>query len=91
MNKQINDTTNKNSEELNDKITFITDNINELMIQDRRNILQIIYNSSLRSKLKEKGGGTQIKVQDLTDNIIEKIYDIIIKKLDEQKLQLKFI
>jgi len=91
MNKQINDTNNKNSEDLNDKIIFITDNINELMLQDRRNILQIIYNSHLRSKLKEKGGGTQIKVQDLTDNIIKKIYDIIIKKLDEQRLQLNFI
>lgn len=81
----------KNYEDMNNKIAFIVDNINELMIHDRRTILQIIYNSSLESKLREKGGGTQIKIQDLTYNIIEKIYTIITEKLNEQKLQLNFI
>lgn len=74
--------------EMNNKITFITDNINELMINDRRNILQIIYNSPLRSKLKEKGGGTQIKIDDLTDDMIINIYDLISDKLIEQKIQI---
>jgi hypothetical protein len=73
----------------NDQIIFIADNINELMIHDRRIILQTIYNSSLRSKLKEKGSGTQIKIDDLTNDIIVKLYNIINTKLQEQKLQLK--
>lgn len=90
MDEDINNMTNKNYEDLNNKVVFIIDNINELMIQDRRTILQIIYNSPVRSKLKEKGGGTQIKIQDLTDNIIEKIYTILTEKLNEQKLQLNF-
>lgn len=70
------------------KLVFITDNINEVMIQDRREILQIIYNSSSRSKLKEKGGGTQIKLDDLSDSLVEKIYNLIQDKLSEQKILL---
>lgn len=67
------------------KLTFITDNINELSIQDRREILQIIYNSPSRSKLKEKGNGTQIKLNDLSEQIINKIYDCVTLKLNNQK------
>jgi hypothetical protein len=70
------------------KIVFITDNINEVMIQDRRSILQLIYNSPSRSKLKEKGGGTQIKLDDLSDSLVDKIYNLIQDKLAEQKILL---
>lgn len=66
------------------KIVFITDNINEIMIQSRREILQLIYNSPARSKLKEKGGGTQIKLSELPQELIEKIHTIIQKKLSDQ-------
>jgi hypothetical protein len=79
----------QNNDLKNDQIIFISDNINELMIHDRRIILQTIYNSSLRSKLKEKGSGTQIKIDDLTNEVIVKLYNIINTKLQEQKLQLK--
>jgi len=71
-----------------DKLTFITDNINELLLQDRREILQMIYNSKSRSKLKEKGGGTQINLNDLSEQLIEKIYDCINKKISEQSLSM---
>ena len=73
---------------MSNKLTFITDNINELLIQDRREILQMIYNSSSRSKLKEKGSGTQIKLNDLSEQLMEKIYDSVKKKLTDQKLEL---
>jgi hypothetical protein len=76
---------------INNQVTFITDNINELMIHDRRNILQILYNSNVRNKLKEKGGGTQIKIDELSDHIIIKLYDLICTKLNEQKIQLNFL
>ena len=59
-------------------LIFITDNVNELLIHDRREILQMIYNSQSRSKLKEKGGGTQIKLDDLSEQLTEKIYNSII-------------
>ena len=71
------------------KMIFITDNINELMIQDRRYILQIIYNSSMRSNIKENGSGTQIKMEELTNDMITQIHDIINVKLQENNLQLK--
>jgi hypothetical protein len=70
------------------KIVFITDNINEVIIQDRREILQLIYNSPSRSKLKEKGGGTQIKLDDLSDSLVDKIYNLIQDRLTEQKILL---
>lgn len=70
------------------RLVFITDNVNELSIQDRREILQMIYNSQSRSKLKEKGGGTQIKLNDLSEQLIEKIYNNIVKKLADQKIEL---
>jgi hypothetical protein len=70
------------------RLVFITDNINELLIQDRREILQMIYNSPSRSKLKEKGGGTQIKLNDLSEPLIEKIYNSIVQKLADQKIEL---
>ena len=70
---------------MSSKLVYITDNINEVMIQDRREILQLIYNSPSRSKLKEKGGGTQIKLGDLSDLLVDKIYNLIQDKLAEQK------
>ena len=66
------------------KKVFILDNINELQLQDRREILQLIYNSASRSKLKEKGSGTQIKLEDISDTLIEKIYGLMQEKLNEQ-------
>ena len=71
---------------MSDKLTFITDNINELVMQDRREILQMLYNSPSRSKLKEKGGGTQIKLNDISEQLIEKIYNFINTKLTNQQI-----
>ena len=68
------------------KESFIFDNINDLLIDDRKDILQIIYNSQHRSSLNEKGNGVQIKLSDLSQPIIEKIYTTIIKKLQDQSI-----
>ena len=68
------------------KESFIFDNINDLLIDDRKDILQIIYNSQHRSSLNEKGNGVQIKLSDLSPQIIEKIYTTIIKKLQDQSI-----
>jgi hypothetical protein len=65
------------------KKTYIFDNINELPIGDRREILQIVYNSQFRSKLQEKGAGVQIKLEDLSQPIIDRLYTTIMKKLKE--------
>jgi hypothetical protein len=73
---------------MSNKLIFITDNINELLIQDRREILQILYNSPSRSKLNEKGGGTQIKLNDLSEQLVEKIYNYITIKLSSPVIDL---
>jgi len=66
------------------KETFIFDNINELSILDRKEVLQIIYNSQFRSKIKEKGNGVQIKLDDLSESIIDRIFTYVSQKSNEQ-------
>jgi len=65
--------------DISNKKIYIIDNINELIIKDRKTVLQMIYNSASRSRLKEKGSGTQIKIEDLANVLIENIY-IFVKK-----------
>lgn len=71
------------TKERKNKEVFISDNINEISIDDRKDILYLLYNSCHREKLKEKGNGTQIKMKDLADEMIDKIYDLINKKIKE--------
>jgi hypothetical protein len=68
------------------KESFIFDNINDLPIEDRKYILQILYNSQYRSKLIEKGNGIQIKINDLAQDMIDKIYIAIVNKLNDQTI-----
>ena len=70
----------------NYKETFICDNINDLNIQHRKEILQMIYDSPCKKLLKEKGNGTQIKISLMTDNLKNKIYDFIVAHLDNESL-----
>lgn len=69
---------------INIKKSFIFDNSNELTIDDRRELLQIIYNSKFRNTIKEKGGGVQIKLDELSNVIIDKLYLHISSKLTDQ-------
>ena len=66
------------------KELFIFDNINELPLEGRREILQIIYNSQFRSKITEKGSGVQIKISDLNQVIFDKIYKTIYNKINDK-------
>lgn len=68
------------------KQQLIFDNINELCIQDRISMIQIIYNSSDRSMLKEKGNGIQIKLTTISHNVLNSLYILLIRKLKEQHL-----
>jgi len=71
---------------ISQKKVHIIDNINELIMQDRKTVLQMLYNSPSRKQLKEKGSGTQIKIEDISYTLITKIYDFIEEKLKEQDL-----
>jgi hypothetical protein len=68
------------------KETFIFDNVNDLPLSDRIEMVQIIYMSPYRNKLKEKGNGLQLKLDDLSDGIINKIHTFIIEKMEQYKL-----
>lgn len=72
---------------INVKKSFIFDNSNELDIDDRRELLQIIYNSKFRNTIKEKGGGVQIKLDELSNLIIDKLYLHILTRLSKQNTE----
>ena len=71
-----------------DKKSSIIDCINELSVPDKVEVLQMIYNSASRGKLKEKGSGTEIKIESMSKDMIEKIYVFINIKLEDQYLDL---
>jgi hypothetical protein len=68
---------------------YISENINELEIPERKTVLSMIYNSESKEHLREKGGGTQINVNLLSDKLITDIYEFVKLKIDEQKQILK--
>ena len=72
---------------INVKKSFIFDNSNELDIDDRRELLQIIYNSKFRNTIKAKGGGVQIKLDELSNLIIYKLYLHILTRLSKQNTE----
>jgi hypothetical protein len=65
------------------KIRFICENINDLRKNFRKEILQIMLGSQIpESKIYEKGGGTQIKIIDIPNELINTIYNYIGKKIE---------
>ena len=68
----------------NDKyITYIHDNINELKLSFRKEILQIILYSNIDDdKVVEKGSGTQIKFSDIDSILLKNVYNYIYKKIE---------
>lgn len=65
------------------QISYINDNINELKLSFRKEILQIILYSNIEDdKVVEKGSGTQIKFSDIDANLLKNIYNYIYKKIE---------
>ena len=65
------------------KKQYILDITNELEFRDRKEVVQFVFNSQFRNSLKEKGNGTQIRLETLSDDLISKIYDFVVKRLDD--------
>jgi len=71
---------------IDEKISFICDNINELKKSYRIEILQHILGSNInRSKIREKGCGTQIKISDIPKDLILLLYNFTKIKLKSQE------
>lgn len=67
----------------NKYVTYIYDNINELKLSFRKEILQIILYSSIEDeKIVEKGSGTQIKFSDIDPILLKNVYNYIYKKIE---------
>jgi hypothetical protein len=64
-------------------VIYIIDNINDLNFKDKVDILYILIDSQMPlSKIIEKGSGTQIKFDDMSDKIIYKIYNFIYNRIN---------
>lgn len=64
-------------------ISYINDNINELKLSFRKEILQIILYSNIDDdKVVEKGSGTQIKFSDIDAILLKNIYNYIHRKIE---------
>ena len=74
---------------IENKQEFIIEYINELQINHRKDVLEMIYNSPSRNKIKENGSGTQIKLSDINDPLLDNIYIYIKTKLNEYILSIE--
>ncbi len=69
-------------------IDYIIENVNDLPKHDRDAVLQLIYNSSARSKIQEKGNGVQIKTNYIPDDVVNKLFELVKRKTNEQQLNI---
>lgn len=69
--------------EIDKYIVYINDNINELRLNFRIEVLQMILYSNIDDeKIVEKGSGCSIKFADLDQSLIKNIYNFIYKKIE---------
>jgi hypothetical protein len=70
-------------QKINQYILYISDNINELKINHRKEVLQMIIGSEIEDdKIVEKGNGTQIKFVDIDMQLLQNIYNFLYNKLE---------
>lgn len=70
-------------QKLNQYILYINDNVNELKLNHRKDVLQMIMGSEIDDdKIVEKGNGTQIKFSDIDSELLQSIYNFIYNKLE---------
>jgi hypothetical protein len=67
--------------------SYVCNNVDELNFQNRKDVMQIIFNSSSKGAIIEKGNGSQIKIDNLPDMLIRTIYDFIKQKLETQIIE----
>ena len=70
------------------KRKYLHDNINDVSIETRIELLQIIFNSCISDKIVEKGEGIQLKFSVIPDNLINIIYNILERKIKENMIYL---
>lgn len=71
-------------DEKNKMIIYVNDNIQELKLNHRKEILQILLCSNIdQKKILEKGSGTQIKFVDIEPSLLKVIYNNIYMKIEK--------
>lgn len=64
-------------------ILYLDDKVNELRLNHRTEILQMILYSSIEdSKVVEKGNGTQVKFSDIPNELLLSIYNFVHNKVE---------
>lgn len=71
-----------------DIIDYIIENVNELPMNNRQEIKNVLIMAGLREKIQEKGNGIQINTKNISANTLKKLHQFIQDKLSEQKLDI---
>ena len=67
-----------------EKVDFIINNVNSLQMTKRIGVLQHIINSNIEiHKIREKSNGSQIRVSDLSTELIIHLYNFIYNNLTQ--------
>lgn len=64
------------------KKKYICEYVNNLKHDDKLAMLKMVYNSTYRDKLDEKGTGVQIKLDDLSDSLISELYFYMLTRIN---------
>ena len=71
-------------------IEYIKQYVGDLSIDERRDVIQMIVNSSIPDKkIQTKGNGTQIKFRDIPDTVVSMIYNYIDTRVSNKKDELQ--
>lgn len=74
-------------EEKNKYILYIDDNINDLKLSYKKEILQmIIYSNINDDKIETKPNGTLIRFSDINNNLLKNIYTYIFNKIENSEI-----
>ena len=86
---EIYDTSELDDLTIHEKVSFIQNIVESLSIDERKEILQMIINSSIDDKkIQTKGNGTQIPFKYISESVIDNIYMYINQRLSIKKKQL---
>lgn len=73
--------------DINDQINYISQFVHELLISERSEILQMIYNYN-KNIIKTTGDGSIIKYKNMPLNLISSIYNYVYSKMQIKEMDL---
>jgi hypothetical protein len=75
----------------NHMIDYVKHHVGDLSIDERRDVIQMLINSSIPDrKIQTKGDGTQVKFRDIPETVVSMIYNYIDTRVSNKKNELQY-